>query len=157
MISVWFSLNNPLISFVMTTKKLALFLVFGLLVLDWGSKWIFYSQGIGSDLPFLQPLLNTGISRWIPMPSLISCVIAIVCSLLFFFLFAKDWLTLREFSLFFAGTLGNLLDRIFLGGVRDFFAFFSFPVFNFADVFLTTAVILVCIRDIFSWHQKKKI
>lgn len=37
------------------------------------------------------------------------------------------------------GALGNLIDRVFLGFVRDFICteFISFPVFNVADIFVT--------------------
>jgi lipoprotein signal peptidase len=38
--------------------------------------------------------------------------------------------------------------------VRDFIAVGNFPVFNFADAFLTIAVILVCIRQIFPCKTK---
>lgn len=41
------------------------------------------------------------------------------------------------------GVLGNLIDRIFLGYVRDFLDFSFWPTFNFADTFSTIAVILL--------------
>lgn len=90
------------------------------------------------------------------MPMVITLIVSLVCSLLFIYLFLKKSLTLGEFSLFIAGTLGNLFDRIFLGGVRDFIALGSFPVFNFADVFLTFAVILLFVRQIFPCKRGAK-
>ncbi|GHW02964.1 lipoprotein signal peptidase [candidate division SR1 bacterium] len=139
-------------------KKVALFVgvLIMLVVLDQVSKWIFYSQELGSELIFLEPLFNTGISRGISMPSVISMIIAIGCSLLFCFLLRKRYLTRSEVCFLLAGTIGNLIDRVFLGGVRDFIAIGGFPVFNFADVFLTIGVILVFIREIFLLTPEKK-
>ncbi|MBQ7075055.1 signal peptidase II [bacterium] len=36
-----------------------------------------------------------------------------------------------------------MIDRIFLGGVRDFIAIGSFPIFNVADILLTCSLILL--------------
>ncbi len=45
----------------------------------------------------------------------------------------------------FAGAVGNIIDRIFRGYVVDFFEFdfFTFPVFNFADIFVVCGVIVL--------------
>ncbi|MBU1201417.1 MAG: signal peptidase II [Nanoarchaeota archaeon] len=40
-----------------------------------------------------------------------------------------------------AGIIGNLIDRIFRGYVLDFIDFKFWPVFNFADAFITIGVI----------------
>lgn len=57
------------------------------------------------------------------------------------------------------GCLGNLVDRIVLGYVRDFinFEFMQFPVFNFADIALTVGVILMLIYFIFIFKQEDEI
>ena len=51
--------------------------------------------------------------------------------------------------LFFAGTLGNFLDRLFYGRVTDFiavnFGSYQFPIFNVADSFLTISIALILI------------
>lgn len=54
-------------------------------------------------------------------------------------------------AFFLGGALGNLYDRIFLGGVRDFlkFDFINFPIFNFADVFLNVGMAMIIIYIIF--------
>lgn len=60
----------------------------------------------------------------------------------------KTWLLNVTFGFLIAGCLGNLYDRLFLGYVRDFIQFVfweSFPVFNFADAFLTIGVVLFII------------
>ncbi len=45
-----------------------------------------------------------------------------------------------------AGTLGNLWDRIFKGGVIDFVDVKFWPIFNLADILIVTGTVLVCIR-----------
>lgn len=53
-------------------------------------------------------------------------------------------------SMLIGGILGNLFDRIFYGKVIDFLSFdifgYMFPVFNFADVFICTGVVLLIIE-----------
>lgn len=55
--------------------------------------------------------------------------------------------------LLFAGALGNFLDRVMLGYVRDFINFvifgYDFPVFNIADIAIVMGVCLVIIEIIF--------
>lgn len=45
------------------------------------------------------------------------------------------------FALLLAGTIGNLVDRLFLGFVVDFIDFWMWPAFNIADSAITIAVI----------------
>lgn len=47
-----------------------------------------------------------------------------------------------------AGSLGNLVDRLWLGRVTDMFWFraVNFPVFNFADSCITVAAVLLILR-----------
>ena len=54
------------------------------------------------------------------------------------------------------GAIGNFIDRIFLGGVRDFlyFPFFdSFPTFNVADSFLCVGIILLVLYVLFFYKE----
>lgn len=50
-----------------------------------------------------------------------------------------------------SGTIGNFIDRVLRGSVRDFltFDFMNFAVFNFADMCLTIGVILLIIDYLF--------
>ena len=54
-------------------------------------------------------------------------------------------------SLLFAGAIGNLIDRIILGYVRDmiYFSLINFPVFNVADSAITIAAVLLVIETFF--------
>ena len=61
-------------------------------------------------------------------------------------------------SFIMAGALGNIIDRIFLGYVRDFirFDFMNFPIFNLADTCLCIGVALVLIYLIFFYRDPNK-
>ena len=50
-----------------------------------------------------------------------------------------------------------MIDRIFLGYVRDFinFMFIDFPVFNFADISLTFGIIIVVIYFLFYYSKEE--
>ena len=57
-----------------------------------------------------------------------------------------------------AGAIGNLIDRILFGAVRDFIHldFMSFPIFNVADILLTFGAIIMGIWLVFFWGKKGK-
>ena len=63
----------------------------------------------------------------------------------------KNMLLVVSLAMVSSGAVGNLVDRLMLGYVRDFFDFdifgYDFPVFNVADISLVVGVLLliVCI------------
>jgi signal peptidase II len=69
----------------------------------------------------------------------------------------KDSLLHVSYSLIFAGAIGNLIDRFYLGYVVDFLDFFwkhdHFPAFNIADSSISIAACLLIID--FLLHLKK--
>ncbi len=56
------------------------------------------------------------------------------------------------FGLILGGIVGNLIDRVFLGYVRDFLSFrfwnYQYPIFNFADTFIVIGVFLLILAII---------
>ena len=54
-------------------------------------------------------------------------------------------------ALLFSGAIGNLIDRLFLGYVRDmiYVSLIRFPVFNIADSAITIAAALLVIETLF--------
>lgn len=111
-----------------------------LLWLDWWSKYLFYTLKFWEDFLLLNPVFNTGISRWMSANLSIIIVISFVGLGLFYWLWRRKNIDSIGFIFLIAGTLWNLLDRIVLGWVRDFISIGNFPVFNLADCYLTIAV-----------------
>ena len=126
----------------------------GLLVLDLLSKELFFNQKIASTL--FSPTFNLGIARSLPVPLWIVSIItwAIIGGI--YYIYRKKQTGWLAVSFFLAGALGNLIDRIALGGVRDFIniRLFNFPIFNLADIFLNIGIILL-LRQTFILEKKK--
>lgn len=63
-------------------------------------------------------------------------------------------------SLILGGLVGNLIDRIFRGGVIDFLDFrifgYSYPVFNLADIFLVVGVVLYIYEEVVIKDEMRK-
>ena len=62
-------------------------------------------------------------------------------------------------SLILGGAVGNLIDRLIFGYVRDFIQFDfwqSFPIFNLADSFIVIGIIILIIFNIRKEHICKK-
>ena len=80
----------------------------------------------------------------------------------------KNKTFLAACSLIFAGAVGNLIDRIFLGYVRDFIRFdflnyiwnpifgSNFPICNMADLFLTSGIVVMLVYIIFQLPKLEK-
>lgn len=90
---------------------------------------------------------------------IIISIIAIIF-IIFYIIFEKTNSKLLYVSLAFilGGAIGNMIDRIALGYVRDFikFEFINFPIFNIADISLTIGVILIIIFFIIGWIKEIK-
>ena len=122
--------------------------IIGLVGIDQASKlWALsaLSESSQSVLPFfnLHLTFNTGVAFSMPIPKM-----AIIILTTFFlggvvwWLFRKTSSLLEQIGLVMvlAGGIGNLLDRILRGEVIDFLSFWSFPVFNVADICITIGV-----------------
>lgn len=70
----------------------------------------------------------------------------------------KNWCFFLGASLMVGGILGNVVDRIFLGYVRDFISlqFMNFAVFNVADSALCIGVVFMIIWLIFFAFKESK-
>lgn len=85
----------------------------------------------------------------------------------YFFIHTKPHELLTRFGLvlFACGALGNFIDRVFLGYVRDFIHFYvfnyDFPIFNIADVAICIGVGLIVLEILIQeyriWKLSKKL
>lgn len=59
------------------------------------------------------------------------------------------------FTFILAGALGNTIDRLIYGYVRDFiyFSLINFPIFNVADIYITVSTILLVICILFIYKE----
>ncbi|MCM8762592.1 MAG: signal peptidase II [Candidatus Omnitrophica bacterium] len=69
----------------------------------------------------------------------------IIAAGIFFFLerYGKDKQTVIASGLIEGGIIGNLIDRISIGAVIDFINFHIWPVFNLADTFIVSGVVII--------------
>ncbi len=139
-----------------------------IIALDLITKHFFYLKDI-QIIPFFISFrnaygLNTG-GAWGVFSQNVICLVIIslifLVAVIIFDIFFKceNVLYLIAFSFIVGGTIGNLYDRIALGGVRDFMFFEflpDFPTFNFADTFLCIAMLLLFIFVIFFYKPKEK-
>lgn len=89
---------------------------------------------------------------------IISAVLAVLMIAYIYFKlpWKKRFHPLRAVVLFIAsGAVGNLIDRLFLGYVVDFFYFelIDFPIFNVADIYVTCATFILAFLILFFYKE----
>lgn len=86
-------------------------------------------------------------------------IFALVCMLVMFFK-SEDRRTQLSLALVFSGAVGNFIDRLAFGYVRDFFSFYifgyPFPVFNVADICITIGIVLLFIAMLVEDIRRRK-
>lgn len=125
------------------------------IALDQWSKWLaFRSIDVGTSVNVLPGVSfgrteNTGVAfgTFADRPGLVMVLMAAaLCVLAWFYLRHRNrpglWFAT---GLLLGGAVGNAIDRIALGHVRDFIEFPSFPSFNVADVAITFGVVLLVV------------
>ena len=156
---------------------LAILIIIASLALDQTTKWavvqaiplygkieliphffdLTYIQNIGAGFSIME---GYGVV-FFSLITLIACAIIV-----YYFCTTEDRRIQSALSFVFAGALGNWIDRLRFGYVRDFFSFRifgqSFPVFNVADVCITMgffSILLILWIDDFKekrkWKQNK--
>lgn len=104
---------------------------------------------------------------------LLVTVIVVLGLLIFFYIKIPDTKRFMPLNMLVVlaagGAVGNMIDRIFIGKVRDFlyFELINFPVFNVADCYVVIAVFVIAflfvfyygedeVEKIFSFNKKEK-
>ncbi|NJP03736.1 signal peptidase II, partial [Candidatus Gracilibacteria bacterium] len=132
-------------------------LLLGFAGFDQGSKYLLNNDYL--DLPYkitdffrLTLVHNDGIAfSWKLKKELILILTAVVGVGLLFMFFQKYTSRSKAIGLamVLGGAVGNFLDRIIWGAVTDFISVFSFPVFNFADAFITVGLAIWLFDEVF--------
>lgn len=95
-----------------------------------------YAENTGAAFSAL-----SGATGLLSLVSLIVCVTVIV----FMVIRPQRWFVQLPLSMILAGGMGNMIDRLTLGYVVDYFEFLfmKFAIFNLADVFITVGAALL--------------
>jgi signal peptidase II len=118
----------------------------------------------------LHYIINTGaafgimsrLPNGMKLPFLIGVSILAMLLILYLLVAAKrdKMLYIVSLSLVFAGAVGNLIDRIMLGGVRDFILMHIYrlhwPVFNVADSAITVGIVFLAYELIIVEPKREK-
>lgn len=80
-------------------------------------------------------------------------ILVVISGLYFLFVVKPKREQWMSFVLMISGILSNLLDRIFIGHVRDFIDIRIWPSFNFADSMIVIGAILLITSEIFPLNK----
>ena len=93
------------------------------------------------------------------------CIITIIICIAIEYLYfriphTKEYIYLKIIGiLLFSGAIGNLIDRVKRGSVIDFIAFdfgsYSFPRFNFADIYVSLSAVALFIVVLFVYNEEQ--
>ncbi|CEN79831.1 signal peptidase II [Paraclostridium sordellii] len=146
---------------------LYILIIIGLIAIDQISKYLAvnYLANIGS-IPIIKNVFhltyveNRGAAFGMFQNNQIIFIVVAIAACVFglYYLYKKDLNVLGKSAiiLIISGALGNLIDRIRLGFVVDYFDFRVIwdYVFNVADVFVVVGTILLCVYIIFFENDK---
>lgn len=109
-----------------------------------------------TNLFYITNVNNTG-AAWGILPNrtdLLIILTVVVIIILFQYLksFDKNNRNIIAFGILFGGIIGNFIDRLFVGYVKDFFELnifgYNFPIFNISDICIVSGAILLIVAII---------
>lgn len=125
------------------------------------SVWFMPHENVSAAF-FIHPMLNDNIAFSLSLPGisgalLTGVLILIVCR--FVYLTLRTWRSCSSHAFWWGlvtiGALSNILDRLTLSGVLDYFDFGFFPVFNLSDVYISIGIIVLLAKEFRESRQKK--
>lgn len=136
-----------------------------IIIIDQVTKFCLYGMSCSliGDFLWLESTLNTGASFGMLKNGTVFFIIFSIpmTALMIWLIVSKKY----DYGKFFkitlgvllGGTIGNLIDRIFFAGVRDFIYFKSinFAIFNVADIAITVATIMLVVFLFLEMFKKK--
>jgi signal peptidase II len=154
-------------------KKKMLLLVLGCVILDQVIKYIITSNinlntshVIINNFFSLTYVHNIG-AAWSILAGnrfLLIAIGIITLGVLYYFFVKNKKISLFEmltYGILAGGILGNLVDRIVWGYVRDYLHFtpfgYQFPIFNLADIFIFTSIVTITIKSLWEDYRCKHI
>ena len=119
-------------------------LILLLIIVDQFSKYLVRHPLFSRDGFYI---CNKGISFGVSVPSIIfwSVWLIIIVSILLYVFKKKSYIL--PFSFIISGGISNAIDRLVFGCVIDFIDFKFWPVFNFADAFITIGAIMIIAKN----------
>ena len=150
-------------------KKRDLLIIIITLAIDQLSKYIASTSFMPSitiidDFFWLTYAKNTGMAwSMFSNATWLLTIISLIITIVLFWLYHTSYTSNESLmclcqAFMISGAIGNLIDRVVLGYVRDFLAFnifgYHFPVFNVADMCLTIGAIVWILYCIFVEGKK---
>jgi len=120
-----------------------IWLLVGLLILDQATKFLFFGKEINliGELLRIDSSMNTGIAFGMMQGmNLVWIIVSIIAGILIWIYFKKYPICV---ALIEVGIIGNLIDRIYFGYVRDFIGMYIWPNFNIADACNTIGILIL--------------
>ena len=114
---------------------------------------LFYFGGELPNSQYSNPVYTEQLIWWSYILFAVAIIAAVVMIVFFRKTKSEEVLTRFGLVLTFGGMIGNLVDRIFLGYVRDFIDViifnYNFPIFNIADMAVVIGVALIIVEIVF--------
>ncbi len=118
---------------------------------------------LGFEWLKIQLSYNPNIAFSVPLGPVFSLLLGISLTIVIFLVMRAqkiphNLISAISFGGLLAGAIGNLLDRLRIGKVVDFISIGTFPIFNFADSYITISVFLIILfyDKIFRKLKKKQ-
>lgn len=120
------------------------------------TKYFIYgtaSRSVIGNFLWFESTLNTGVAfSWFEGAGWILVALSLLfCAVFVYLIISKKYFKSKTekicIGFILGGTLSNVIDRIILGGVRDFiyFKFIDFAIFNLADTAIVLGAIALCV------------